>query len=255
MLHVVRAGGGAPLVLVHGSAADHTTWSIQLHAGQAGRTGSLRARYELVAYDRRAGATRVDDHADDLAALIDDLGAPVVIVGSSFGAVCALELLRRGPDRVRGAVLCEPPLPARDDARTIPDAFLDRFDAIAATEGGEAAGEYFLRQVLGDRPYERMPRLFQARSKAMWRAIRDDCAALGGFRVDYPSLAAITTPVLLLGGERSASYFRPTLDALAAALGAAQLEILAGAGHMMQAEAPRGFAEVITRFCERVGHG
>ena len=45
-LHVVRQGSGPLVLLVHGSATDHQTWSIQL-AGQLGE------RVRLVAYDRR----------------------------------------------------------------------------------------------------------------------------------------------------------------------------------------------------------
>ena len=250
VLPLVRVGSGAPVLLVHGSAADHTTWSIQLHARSA-----LAQRFELIAYDRRAGEVSIEQHADDAAAICASLGTPVVAVGSSFGAVVVLELIRRATGVVRGAVLCEPPLAASDEEAPIPDTFLARFDAIAASDGGEAAGEYFLRQVLGDVAYMRMPRLYQARSKAMWRAIRDDSAALGAYRVRYELLREVVTPCLLLGGERSAAYFRPTLDALARALGHARLEILAGAGHMMQAEAYRAFGESVIRFCAEVHHG
>jgi pimeloyl-ACP methyl ester carboxylesterase len=245
---LVRAGAGAPILLVHGSAADHTTWSIQL------RGDGLAGRFALVAYDRPLGLT-VEGQADLAAAIVAEIGPPVVAVGSSYGGVVVLELVRRRPELVRGAVLCEPPLAASDDDAPIPDTFLARFDAIAAAEGGESAGEYFLRQVLGDVAYMKMPRLFQARSKAMWRAIRDDSAALGAYRPRYAQLAAVATPVLLLGGDRSAAYFRPTLDALARALPRARVEILAGAGHMMQAEAHRAFAEALIRFCAEVGHG
>ncbi len=247
---LVRVGAGAPVLLVHGSAADHTTWSIQLHARSA-----LAQRFELCAYDRRAGARSIEQHADDAAAICEQVGGPVVAVGSSFGAVVVLDLIRRRPALVRGAVLCEPPLAASDDDAPIPETVLARFDAIAAADGGEAAGEYFLRQVLGDVAYTRMPRLYQQRSKAMWRAIRDDSAALGAYRVRYARLHEVTTPCLLLGGDRSAAYFRPTLEALAASLAHARVEILAGAGHMMQAEAHRAFAESVIRFCAEVGHG
>jgi pimeloyl-ACP methyl ester carboxylesterase len=61
--------------------------------------------------------------------------------------------------------------------------------------------------------------------------------------VRYAELGAIATPIRLLGGDRSAPYFRPTLEALAASLGAASLAIVAGGGHMLHADAPRAFAE------------
>lgn len=247
-LHVVRAGrsDGAPIVFVHGSAADHTTWTIQL-------ASSLRERFALIAYDRREDAPTVEAQADDLAGLIAaEAGGAAVVVGSSFGAVITLDLARRYPARVRGMVLCEPPLPPSDDAPGAPDGFLETFDRLIAEQSGEAAAEFFLRAVLGDAAYERMPRMFQDRSKALWRAIRTDSRALAAYRPRYAELAAVTTPALLLGGDRSAAYFRPTLDALVRALGAARFEVLAGAGHMMHADAARSFAAMIAAFAEEL---
>ena len=243
-LHVVRAGSGPRLLLVHGSAADHTTWSIQL-------AGSLRKHFELVAYDRRLAARTVEDHAADAAALAADGPGRVVVVGSSFGAVVALELARAHPELCAGAVLIEPPLPPSDDAiETV--RLLDELDRVAAAEGGPAAAERFLRAVLGDPAVERMPRSFRARATANWPAIRGDCAALVAYRPRYAELPRVTTSILLLGGAQSAPYFRPTLDALAAALPAARLEIVANAGHMLHADAPRRFAELVTAFASEL---
>lgn len=235
------------MFLVHGSAADHTTWTIQL------ASASLRERFELIAYDRRgvrgeAEDLRVEDHADDLAALIEERGGPAIAVGSSFGAVCVLECARRRPDLLRGMVLCEPPLPSSDAAPPVPDRFLEDLDARIAAEGGEAGAELFLRLVLGDAAYEKMPRAYQARAKAQWRAIVGDCRALGAYRVRYAELGAVRVPALLLGGDRSAPYFRPTLEALAAALPHARLDTLAGAGHMMHADAHRSFHDKLIAF-------
>ena len=225
------------VLLVHGSAADHTTWSIQL------ASRALRARFELVAYDRRADVLTVEDHAADALARAGD--ARCTIVGSSFGAVIALEALRTAPARFADAILIEPPMGASDDAAAAPAAFLADYDRIAAERGGPAAAEFFLRAVLGDAAYDRMPRTFQARSNSLWRAIRSDSGALAAYRPRYAELAAVTTPTLLLGGDRSAAYFRPTLDALAAALPRATLEIVPNAGHMLHAEAHRRFAEIL----------
>jgi pimeloyl-ACP methyl ester carboxylesterase len=252
-LYVVRVGppDGARLLLIHGSAADHTTWTIQQ------RAPSLHERFALIAYDRRGtggstaldpdGTASVEVHADDAAALVGD-GPPVVAIGSSFGGVVALDLARRYPDRVRGLVLCEPPMAASDAVPAVPEGFLQTFDALVAEKGGEAAAEYFLRAVLGDAAFDLMPRMFRARSTALWRAIRADSRALGAYRPRYAELGAVTVPTLLFGGERSAPYFRPTLEALRAALPAATLEILPGAGHMMHAEAARTFNARIAAF-------
>ncbi|HUJ58132.1 MAG TPA: alpha/beta hydrolase [Kofleriaceae bacterium] len=244
-LHVVRAGLGPPVLLVHGSAADHTTWSIQLASAE------LRARFELIAPDRRADAPSVAAHAEDLAAL---LVAPALVIGSSFGAVIALELLRTRPALCRGGVLIEPPL-AASDAPPATATLLAELDRRAAEAGGPAAAELFLRRALGDAAFERMPRSFRDRASAKWPAIRSDAAALIAYPPRYAELAALAAPCLLVGGARSAAYFRPTLDALAAALPRARLEIVPDAGHMLHAEAPRRFGELVIGFCDELGIG
>jgi pimeloyl-ACP methyl ester carboxylesterase len=227
-------------LLIHGSAADHTTWSIQL-------SSALRDRFTLIAYDRRVDAS-VEQHADDAAALLDDR---TLVIGSSFGAVVALDVIRRYA--TAGAILIEPPMAAADDRLPAPVEFLDAYDRCVAEQGGPAAAELFLRMVLGDAAYQRMPRAYQERSKAKWAEIRADSAALIAYRPRYAELARVETPVLLLAGERSAATFRPTLAALLAALPHARLEVVPAAGHMLHAEAHRRFAELVDAFAAEVG--
>jgi 3-oxoadipate enol-lactonase len=238
-LHVVRAGAGPQVVLIHGSAADHRTWSILL-------ASPLRARFTLVAYDRRAGVESVDGHVEDAAGLLGP--EPAIVVGSSFGAVIALELVRRHGDRIAGAVLIEPPLNSSEDAPAVRARFLDDFDRRAAEAGGPAAGELFLRMVLGDDAVDRMPRVFQVQAMAKFAEIRADSVALFAYRPRYAELAAVRVPVLLLGGERSARWYRRTLDELHSALPGARLEIVPGAGHLLHAEAPRRFHALLEEF-------
>jgi pimeloyl-ACP methyl ester carboxylesterase len=226
------------MLFIHGSAADHTTWSIQL-------ASPLRERFTLIAYDRPTRAT-VEQHAADAAALLD--GGRAIVVGSSFGSVIALELVRTRPELCAGAILIEPPMAADDERPAAPLAFLEELDQRAAAQGGPAAAEFFLRTVLGDAAFERMPRAYQDRSKSKHAEIRADSAALIAYRPRYAELAAVDVPVLLLGGDRSAAYFRPTLEALKAALPRVRLEIVDGAGHMLHAEAHRKLADLVTAF-------
>lgn len=280
-LHVVRAGVGPRVLFIHGGAADRTTWSIQL--------ATLRDRFAMVAYDRRTGDVTVEEHAADAAAFLESEGewagkgeragegervgegdpagegervgegsgerGRALVVGSSLGAVIALELIRTRPELCAGAVLIEPPLAASDDAPALPAAFLAEYDRRIAAEGGPAAAELFLRIVLGDAAYDRIPEVFQDRSKAKWAEIRSDTAALIAYRPRYAELRSVDVPVLLLGGARSNPYFRPTLEALRAHLPAARLEIVAGGGHMLHAEAHRRFAELVTAFAAELGLG
>jgi pimeloyl-ACP methyl ester carboxylesterase len=250
-LHLVSRGSGPPLLLIHGTAADATTWTIQLAS-----LGGFR----LLAYDRRgagrsppieAGAVHsIPDHAADAATLIErELGAPAWVCGSSFGGIIALELLRRRPDLLRGAVLCEPPLPSCDQLAAVPRELGCEFDRLCQTAGGPRAAEFFLRSVLTDAAYERIPRSWQQRACATFPQIRADMLAMSRYRVDYPALRQLPTPVLLLGGDRSPPFYLPTLEALQAALPAAELRILRGAGHMMHADAHRPFHQALHDFC------
>jgi pimeloyl-ACP methyl ester carboxylesterase len=243
-LHVVRAGAGPRILLIHGSATDRGTWVIQL-------SSPLRDHFTLIAYDRRADALTIEAHADDAAELLAAEPGPAVVIGSSFGAVVALEVVRRHAARVAGAILIEPPIAASDTADVLPAKFLDAFDRRAARDGGPAAAELFLRTVLGDAELERMPRMFQVRAMQKFVEIRADTVALGAYRPRYAELAGLRTPVLLLGGGRSSPVFRPTLEALHGALGNARLEIIASAGHMLHAEAPRRFHDLVAAFARQ----
>jgi pimeloyl-ACP methyl ester carboxylesterase len=247
-LHLVRKGDGPPVLFVHGSAADQSTWVMQL--------ATLPAELTCIAYDRRgSGASpdapagyRVEDHAADAAAILEAVGEPALVVGSSYGSVILLELCRTRPELVRGAVLCEPPMPCADDLPAMPAGFGCDFDARVAAGGGPAAGEMFMRLVVGDAAFERMPARWRELSVGQWRQIRADCLGLSFYRPRYRELGTVDLPVLLVGGARSNPYFDPTLDSLELALPRARRVTLAGAGHMMHAEAARAFADALRSF-------
>jgi len=99
---------GAPtLFLVHG-----VTLTAALNWG--GIVETLRRRYRVVLVDQRGhgaglpcGAFRLEDCADDLAAIAEELGIErVIAVGYSMGGLVAQLLWRRHPDLVAGLVLC-----------------------------------------------------------------------------------------------------------------------------------------------------
>jgi len=251
MIEVKQFGTGKAILLIHGSAANYTTWNVQFVA--------LRKEFTLMAYDRASAADTevvescysVERHADDAAEILgSEVAVPCGLVGSSFGAIVALDLARRYPKLVSSLVLCEPPLAQSDSLAPVPDGFACHFDSLVKSSGGEAAAEFFLRSVLGDASFDTMPKAFQERSKAEWRQIRSDMHALARYRVNYESLQhQIQCPVALVGGENSASFYRDTLDSLQLAIPGAQLRVLRGAGHMMQVETHKQFNELLREFC------
>ncbi|MEV8096899.1 alpha/beta hydrolase [Kitasatospora sp. NPDC085879] len=107
-------GSGPVLLLLPGGAGDAGMY--------AGMYGELAARYTVVSYDPRGLSRspldgpltdqRVDVWADDARRLLDHLApdAEATVLGCSSGAVVAVDLLARHPERLCRVVAHEPPL-------------------------------------------------------------------------------------------------------------------------------------------------
>src|SRR2546430_3930314 len=107
-LAVDVGGAGPPLLFVHAFPFNRTMWKHQV----AGLT-----RWRRIAPDLRgAGASSAPAdcysmarYADDLAAVLDAVGAAqAVVCGLSMGGHILFELLRRHPERGRAPVFCDP---------------------------------------------------------------------------------------------------------------------------------------------------
>jgi len=99
-------GQGRPLVFIHGMADAPQAFIMVME--------ELRERFCCVAYALpdgcRDGANlsryRLSDYAADLLALLDHLGfAEAAVVGSSFGSLICLHVLRHAPQRCRWGIL------------------------------------------------------------------------------------------------------------------------------------------------------
>jgi pimeloyl-ACP methyl ester carboxylesterase len=116
-----RSGSGPPLVLVHGSLNDHGIWAAVAPA--------LAQHFTVYAMDRRgrgesgtSSEPELERQFEDVLAVIDAAGAPVDLIGHSFGAHCALGAAAMAPERVKHLVLYEPP-PVDDVRSAVAEAF------------------------------------------------------------------------------------------------------------------------------------
>ena len=143
-----RGGSGRPLVLVHGTAADHRRWQPVLPA--------LQARYDVYAIDRRGrggsgdGASyQLEREFEDVAAVVEDAahaaGQQADLLGHSHGALVALEAARLTP-QVRRLILYEPPI-WTEGVEVYPPEVLSELEALNAAVQLEAVAATFLAKV------------------------------------------------------------------------------------------------------------
>ncbi len=111
-LYAQRLGSGPPLLLVPGGGGDAGIFDdVLVH---------LAEHYTVITFDRRGNSrsplrtqnVRMDfaTQAEDAAAVLDRFGIDrAYVFGSSAGALIALDLVARHPDRVLAAVAHEPP--------------------------------------------------------------------------------------------------------------------------------------------------
>jgi 3-oxoadipate enol-lactonase len=248
-LYYERSGAGPAMLFVHGMCGDADVW-----ADQAGRFAD---RYTCVRFDRR-GYSRsrrgdaplgVARHADDVAALIRNLDlAPCLLVGSSSGAVIALDVALRHGELLRGVVLSEPPLFSLDpDAgQALMGELVPRVEQAMATGGPPAAVDAFFSLVC----------------PGLWSTIGDDRkdryranGAIGFADLGAPSLdvtaadlATVTVPTLVISGDSSHPAFGSIDHQLTDALADARLIQLTDSGHVTYAEQPDAFAHAVAVF-------
>lgn len=249
-LFVESTGDGEPLILLHGSWAEHRAWALVV-------PGFSRS-FRTVAYDRRGHsqstadplAGTIQDDVEDLAALIRHLGlAPAHIVGNSSGACIALRFAAEYPELVRKVAVHEPPLTGLladdEDTRPLYEAFRAAVDpAVACLQEGRLSegAERFVDDVaLGPGTWAAMPEqvrgMFIANALTFLGEMRDPDMP----SIDAGTLGRVRAPVLATSGTESPAMFGPILDRVCDWLPDVTRDVFDGAGHVPQATHPDEF--------------
>ncbi|MDQ4000368.1 MAG: alpha/beta hydrolase, partial [Actinomycetota bacterium] len=139
-----RSGEGPPLVLVHGTAADHSRWTPVLPAFEQHFTGC--------AVDRRgrggsgdSGDYAIEREFEDIAAVVDSLEEPGFLLGHSYGALCALEAALLTRKVVRKAVLYDPVMDVTGEGIN-PPGLVDRLEALLEAGDRDGVVDTMLRE-------------------------------------------------------------------------------------------------------------
>jgi pimeloyl-ACP methyl ester carboxylesterase len=247
-----RSGDGPPLVLVHGTAADHRRWAPVLPA--------FEQQFTVCAIDRRgrggsgdATTYAVEREFDDLAAVVDSLGEPVHLLGHSYGALCALEAALRAR-AVRSLMLYEPGIEVAGE-EIYPSVTIDRLEALLAAGDRDAVVTTTMHEVAGLSPQV----VEQLRAQPAWQArvaaahtIPRELRAVKAYQFAPARFRDLRVPTLLLVGGASPAAFRTTVQAVDAALPDSRLVVLPGQGHAAMDTATDLFTTEVHRFVKEL---
>lgn len=252
-MHVVDVGTGVPLVMLHAFPLDSRMWD--------GVRDQLTRRFRVIMPDQRGFGRSplppgddpsVDVLADDVVAVLDELGLQrVVLGGCSMGGYVAMAVLRKAAERVERLVLVD----TRPDA----DDFDRRAGRLATATRVEEEGTAWLPDTLlpgllaAGMPERRADLVGAVRAMIVAQPAEGVAWALRAMaeRPDsHDVLHAFDRPALVVVGERDALSPPQIARQLTELLPAAELVEIPGAGHLTPVEAPDEVATAILNWLD-----
>ena len=118
-------GEGAPILLIHGWSADRRYMVADLEPVFDGQPGWQRIYLDLPGHGATPAPPWLSTQDQMLSILLDFVDAvlppgPFAVAGNSYGGFLTLALVRSVPERLRGAALLVPDVPAADGSRELP---------------------------------------------------------------------------------------------------------------------------------------
>jgi len=254
-------GVGPPLVLLHGMACCWQWWLECIpELAQSHRVIAIDAP-GFGASDALPVPATIDDHADAVAALLENLGVSrATVVGHSMGGLTATSMSQRDPDLVGRLVLVDAGGVPMSERRLRAVLKVLRFAHRTFTR------EAVLRLLATSRPARR---IMLRGALADPDTMSDELAAVVVPKLNAPgfgdAIAAsavavrasrpelILTPTSLIWGEHD--IFAPVQTArdMLRRLPDGHLEVLDGLGHSPMVESPKEFCAVLMREAARTG--
>jgi len=248
-LWVQEVGEGPLVVLVHG-AMDRASSMLRVRR-------VLEGECRVVRYDRRGyarslelgPAVSLDQQVDDLAALVGSRVA--VVAGHSLGGVICLALAERSPAQVGAVVAYEAPMMWEPwwPAGTAGATALATTAAAGRHDGSDGdpddAAEAFMRRMLGDDRWSRLPAHVRAERRAEGPTLLAELRT-----VHHPAPAPyrperLTVPVVAAFGSETQPQHRRAAEELARRAPHGVLEMIEGAGHGAHLTHPQAFAGLV----------
>jgi pimeloyl-ACP methyl ester carboxylesterase len=240
-----RIGQGPPVIIV-GGAFSWRRWK-----GFVELADLLSARFTVLNYDRRgrgdSGDTQpyaLEREFEDLQAMIGVAGGSASVWGMSSGGILALEAARAGV-AIEKIAAYEPPFIVDSSDGLPPDDFVPHIDALVDRGRRSEAVKYFMARVMG------IPALIPSLMSLwppMWSKLKATAHTLPyeaalvdryvrGRPLDDAYWARVTTPTLVVSGEKSPEKLRKGAAAIAGALPVAEHRTLSGVSHNVKMSA------------------
>lgn len=245
-LEVEVEGSGPPVLMVHGLGGTTNFYQVQ--------TDALVNRFTVIRVDS-AGAGRspatgnisIDAHADDLAAVLDKLGHDsAAVIGHSMGTLVVRSLAVRYPDKVAKLALLGAVAEPADAGR---QALRDRA-AVLRDKGTAAVAPGVVANALSETTRRDKPEIAAFVRELIMRQDAEgyarNCEALAA--AGDPGPIDPQLPLLLITGTDDKVGPESVSRALAAAHGAAVVEIVPGIGHWTALEAAFEVTEQLQKF-------
>jgi pimeloyl-ACP methyl ester carboxylesterase len=247
----VSGGAGPPLLLVHGTTADHRRWSPV--------SPRLEQHFSVYAMDRRGRGGSGDApeydimrEAEDVAAVVDAIGEPAFLLGHSYGAVCSLEAALL-TNNVRRLALYEPPIPT--GLPPYPRSTLERMQGLVDSRELEPTLEVFFREIvrMPDHEIEAFRQLPQwTRRIPLAPTIPRELIFDWTYRFNAERFARLRVPTLLLLGGDSPPLFSQATELVSSALPHSRVVVLPGQRHIAIDTNPELFVREVLRFLQEV---
>jgi pimeloyl-ACP methyl ester carboxylesterase len=247
-------GPGPVVVLLHGFPFDRTMWSHQ--------RSSIGSIYRVIAPDLRGhgssaapdGLYSVDEMADDVLELLDDLQIfePVVFGGLSMGGYLALSIAVRHPERVRALILIN----SRAAADT-PETAEIREQVASQIESTGDTGPFvdsMLPKLFAKQTFNRRPALVaRMHSRMAGTSPRAIVGTLRGLAIRpdrMPDLSKIVAPTLVLAGAEDQLIPLEESERMVGLLPDARLKTIPDSGHLAPLENDPATDSAILGFLE-----
>lgn len=256
-----EAGSGPRVVCLHSNASSSSQWRGLLDA--------LAPRFHVLAADSYGAGKSpewpsdrriaLQDEVDLLAPVLAADGAPLVVVGHSYGAAIALLAALANPGRVRAMALYEPTLFSLLDAERAPPNEADGIrQAVAASVAAleradrDGAAEAFIDYWMGTGAWRATPEARRGPIAASIVNVRRWAHALTTEPTPLAAFRELRVPVLYMLGGRSTTSAHGVARLLTATLPHVEVKEFADLGHMGPVTHPGPVNDAIAGFLGRL---